>query len=235
MGMSGYTKLFNSILASTIWRAPDKTRIVWITLLAMAGKDGVAEGSLPGLADLARVSIEDAKLALEELVAPDEYSRTEEYGGRRIEKVDGGWQILNHAKYRERMSADERREYFRKKQEEHRERKKMSNNVKDVNDSEGQSKEVKEITHTEAESEAKAEQKKKQGKPAASKPDFLESLRTNPAYSKLDLDEQFGRMDAWLIAHPGRKKTPRFVLNWLNKVEPELPRQAKSQREQSMV
>jgi hypothetical protein len=29
-------------------------------------------------------------------------------------------------------------------------------------------------------------------------------------------------MDAWLLAHPGRKKTRQFVINWLNKVEPAL-------------
>lgn len=151
MSMAGYTKLFNSILASTIWRAPDKTRIVWITMLAMADRDGVAEGSIPGIADMARVSVEDAKIAIAELESPDEHSRTTDFEGRRIEKVEGGWQILNHAKYREKMSADERREYFRRKQQEWRDRKKASNNV---NDSERQSKDVKIVTHTEAEEDA---------------------------------------------------------------------------------
>ena len=50
--MSGYTKLFNSILASTVWSEPNETRIVWITLLAMADKNGIIEGSVPGLAVL---------------------------------------------------------------------------------------------------------------------------------------------------------------------------------------
>ena len=95
--MSGYTKLFNSILASTIWREDDKTRIVWITLLAMAGRDGVADGSIPGLADLARVSVEDCEAALAKLKAPDKYSRSKGNDGRRIRDVDGGWLLLNHA------------------------------------------------------------------------------------------------------------------------------------------
>jgi hypothetical protein len=151
MSMAGYTKLFNSILASTIWRAPDKTRIVWITLLAMADKDGVAEGSIPGLADMARVSLPDCEKALEELYSPDKYSRTTEYEGRRIEKIEGGWQILNHGKYREKMSADERREYFRKKQQEWRARKKVSKNV---NHTERQSTLS---THTEADAEPNAD------------------------------------------------------------------------------
>ncbi len=129
--MAGYTKLFNSILASTIWRADDKTRIVWITLLAMADKNGMAEGSIPGLADMARVSIEDCERALIELESPDKYSRSKENEGKRIRTVDGGWFLLNHPKYREKMSADERREYNRVKQAEWRASQKLSNSVND--------------------------------------------------------------------------------------------------------
>ena len=132
MSMAGYTKLFNSILASTIWRAPDKTRLVWITMLAMADKDGVVEGSIPGLADFARVGIQDCEAALAELSGPDKYSRSGEHEGRRIEEIPGvGWHLLNHGKYREKMSEDERREYNRTKQAEFRERKKMSTGVND--------------------------------------------------------------------------------------------------------
>ena len=105
MAMAGYTKLFNSILASTIWRADDKTRIVWITLLAMADKHGVAEGSVPGLADFARVSVPACRRALEALAAPDPDSRSQEHDGRRIQAVDGGWQLLNYDKYRTRLNA----------------------------------------------------------------------------------------------------------------------------------
>ena len=34
--------------------------------------------------------------------------------------------------------------------------------------------------------------------------------------------EDDGKMDAWLLARPGRKKTRMFVIGWLNKVEPAL-------------
>ena len=120
--MAGYTKLFHSILASTIWLANDKTRIVWITLLAMADKNGIAEGSVPGIASFARVSLKDCQRALTELQAPDEHSRTPDHDGRRIAPVDGGFQILNHAKYRAKLSEDQRREYLREKQRRYRER-----------------------------------------------------------------------------------------------------------------
>ncbi len=118
--MAGYTKLFSTILASTIWKAPDKTRIVWITLLAMADQRGIAEGSIPGLAGFANVTVEECETALAELMAADKYSRTKDWDGRRIEEVDGGWLLLNHGKYRAKMNSDERREYLRKKQAEHR-------------------------------------------------------------------------------------------------------------------
>jgi hypothetical protein len=116
--MAGYTKLFNSILLSTIWREDDKTRIVWITLLAMADKNGIAETSLPSLADAARVSFDDCVAAIEKLKSPDKHSRTKQHEGRRIEECDGGFLLLNHGKYRAKMGADERREYNRVKQQE---------------------------------------------------------------------------------------------------------------------
>ena len=121
--MSGYTKLFSSILASTIWREDDKTRLVWITLLAMADKNGVAEGSVPGLADFARVSVEECRASLKKLMAPDPDSRSRIHEGRRIKEIDGGWLLLNHAKYRAKLNADDRREYNRQKQQEWRSRK----------------------------------------------------------------------------------------------------------------
>lgn len=127
--MAGYTKLFNSILASTVWNEPSDTRIVWITLLAMSGKNGIAEGSLPGLAVFARLPLEAVEVALERLSAPDRHSRSKEHEGRRIASVDGGWQILNHAKYRAQLGADERREYNRVKQAQYRKRGQMSPNV----------------------------------------------------------------------------------------------------------
>lgn len=122
LGMSGYTKLFASILASTIWREDNDTRIVWITMLAMSDKDGIVEASVPGLADLARVSVDGARRAILKLSSPDPDSRSEEAEGRRIESIEGGWRLINHAKYRRKMSEEERREYKRQKAEQYRKR-----------------------------------------------------------------------------------------------------------------
>lgn len=123
--MTGYTKLFGTLIGSTIWRDESKeTKIVWITMLAMANRDGVVEASIPGLADFAKVTMEECKAALARLLSPDEYSRTPDNEGRRIKEIDGGWLILNHAKYREKLNLEDRRLYLAQKQAEYRERKK---------------------------------------------------------------------------------------------------------------
>jgi hypothetical protein len=94
-----YTKLFHSILASSIWQEAPETKIVWITLLAMVDAKGEVEAAVPGLASMAGVSIPACEAALQVLRSPDPYSRSTESEGRRVEDVDGGWRLLNHAKY----------------------------------------------------------------------------------------------------------------------------------------
>jgi hypothetical protein len=107
----GFTKLFNTIVTSTIWQEADATRIVWITMLAIADANGVVSASIPGLASVANVSVDAAREAIKTLLAPDEDSRTKDFDGRRIEEIDGGWHILNYVKYRRMLNEEERKEY----------------------------------------------------------------------------------------------------------------------------
>lgn len=95
-----FTKLFTSITESTIWNEDDRTRLVWITMLAMADSRGRVWASVPGLANRARVPVDACEAALNRFQEPDKYSRTRENEGRRIEAIDGGWRLLNHGKYR---------------------------------------------------------------------------------------------------------------------------------------
>ncbi len=105
-----YTKLFSSIVTSTIWTEDDKTRIVWITMLALANKNGEVQGSIPGLARIAAVPVDCCRVAIQKFLSPDPDSRTKDDEGRRIEEIDGGWYLLNHQKYREMASKEESRE-----------------------------------------------------------------------------------------------------------------------------
>lgn len=104
-----FTKLFSSITDSTVWDEDSDTRIVWITMLAMADKDGYVGASVTGLAARARVSKDCVLAALEKFMSPDVYSRTKDHEGRRVLEVDRGWQLLNHKAFREKRDAEFRR------------------------------------------------------------------------------------------------------------------------------
>jgi hypothetical protein len=107
----------------------DKTRIVWITMLAVADKNGEIQASIPGLARIAGVPVPDVEVAIQKFLDPDEHSRTPDDEGRRIEKIDGGWSLLNHAKYRLMASKDESKTSNAERQRRHRERQKRNGRV----------------------------------------------------------------------------------------------------------
>lgn len=110
----GYAKIFSTILGSSIWQEDAETRIVWITMLVMADREGVIRGSDLGLAHFARVSLDKCKEALERFKLPESHS-SDGGDGRRIESVEGGWRILNHAKYSAMLTAEDRRAYWRQR------------------------------------------------------------------------------------------------------------------------
>lgn len=122
--MSGYTKLFSSIVTSTVWQEPNHIRIAWVTLMALSDQDGIVEGSIPGLASIAHITISEFEEALKVFKSPDPYSRTKEHDGRRILEIDGGFQLINHRKFREKMNFEDRREYKRRKAQEYRQKNK---------------------------------------------------------------------------------------------------------------
>jgi hypothetical protein len=102
---TGFVKIYGEILTSTVWGESLETRVVWISMLALADAEGYVAASIPGLARVSNVSLEQCEHAIERLLAADKHSRTREHEGRRIEAIDGGWRILNHRKYRDRRGA----------------------------------------------------------------------------------------------------------------------------------
>lgn len=143
--VGNFVKLYGSIVTSSVWGESAPTRIVWLTMLAIADVNGGVAGSVPGLARIANVTIPECEAALAVLEAPDEYSRTEENEGRRIREVRGGWMVLNYKLYRElrtpkQVIEAERKADYRERQKEQR-------------DTTGLSR----MSHTEGEGEVEAE------------------------------------------------------------------------------
>lgn len=153
-----YNKLFTKILDSTIWLAPSDHRIVWITLIAAMDQDGLAEfGSIENLAARARVKLDVAQKAIKDFEAPDKHDRTQEFEGRRIERVPGGWLVLNAVKYRDIVTSTVAREKSRERMRKFRERKE-----KTVGDGA-----LRSVTPSEAEAEATTDIKNPTARKAA--------------------------------------------------------------------
>ena len=161
--MSGYTPLFSSIVASTIWRESKETKILWITMLAMADSRGIVEGSIPGMADMARITIEECKAALVVLLSPDEYSRSKNDEGRRLREVEGGWLIINHADFKEksRKRAAYMQEYRAKRNHDVTTCNHSVTPVTDCNRS------LPPVTDTDANTDANTDKETRDGKPSA--------------------------------------------------------------------
>lgn len=101
-----YTPLFRDFLTSSMWAADPATRCVWIWFLLMADPEGYVAGTVPGVAQQAGVTLEQAKVAIELLESPDPYSSTPDFEGRRVVKVPRGWHIVNFVAYRERAKLE---------------------------------------------------------------------------------------------------------------------------------
>jgi hypothetical protein len=91
---------------------------VWIALLAACRESGIAYVSsvyLSSICHLPQGKVEDA---LRHLESPDEHSRSLADDGRRIRRVDGGYEIINYVVYRDFSLKDaeaERKRLYRQR------------------------------------------------------------------------------------------------------------------------
>lgn len=102
----GFTKLDEGILQSSIIGEDSDSFKVWIILLASCKANGIAPISAVYVASISKIDIEKVATILNKLEQPDRFSRTLDHEGRRIERVNGGYKILNYAKYRETSYSD---------------------------------------------------------------------------------------------------------------------------------
>ena len=145
-----YNKLFAKILDSSIWTEPTATRIVWLTFIAAMDEVGfVAFASTKNVAHRAIVTLDEAEAAIKCLESPDKDSFDPDNDGRRIERVTGGWMVLNAGKYRAIATREHQKELNRNRVAEFRKRKSCNGGVMDDNDS---------VTPSEAEEEAYTEE-----------------------------------------------------------------------------
>lgn len=119
-----YCKLACSFPLSSLNSENDATFRIWVIILCMKDKDGIVHSSVDGVAQMSRKTVEQVEIALAKFMAPDPHSKNPDNEGRRIERVAGGFKILNHEYYRNIFSLEETREYERVRKAEQRARRK---------------------------------------------------------------------------------------------------------------
>jgi hypothetical protein len=119
---------------------------------------GFVEAAGSGIVRRAGIDYEAGMAALERLGSPESESRSPDYEGRRLVRVDGGYLVLNFFKYRDRdYTGAERARRYRERQAE-----KRAASHRDITPSH------RDITQAEAEAEAEEYSEKQLRTPAAS-------------------------------------------------------------------
>jgi uncharacterized phage protein (TIGR02220 family) len=114
----GFTKLDERILQSSIMAESAITFKVWIALLAACRESGIAYVSSVYLSSICHLPLSRVEDSLKKLEGPDEHSRSLADDGRRIRRVDGGYEIINYTVYRDfslRDAEAERKRLYRQR------------------------------------------------------------------------------------------------------------------------
>jgi hypothetical protein len=107
-----YSKLFLSLLDSSVWNnEPDHVLRVFLAMVLLADPhDGFVRGVESAIVARAKVSPKLGRDAIQRLEAPDLESQSQEYGGARIVKVEGGWIVVNKPKYQALRTARQKKD-----------------------------------------------------------------------------------------------------------------------------
>ena len=204
-----YAKLFTSMYDGTLAMCgPWEALVTFQQILILCDSRGYIDMTPDAIARRTTIPIDIILKGIEVLESPDPDSRTPDEEGRRIVRLDShrtwGWRVVNHAKFRNIRTADERREYMKNYQKER--RSKLSKT--DVNNSKHAQQNKPEKPILEAEAEAEVLPKKVSAKP---KPyDWAEPLLIEEIAARI-IDRH---------PHPVKMKQDEFVKAILSKVEP---------------
>jgi hypothetical protein len=119
--MSYYIPLFAKIVDSSLWLEPDFVVKVFITMVVKKDRDNVCRGSAFNIARWANKTEGEVLEALKILASPDtKRVEPQAFDGRRIERTDDGWLILNGEIYQNLMKDANRKQYLTEKKREYR-------------------------------------------------------------------------------------------------------------------
>lgn len=119
--MNTWAPLFARIVDSSLWLEPDYVVKVFLTMMAKKDADMIVRGSAFNISQWAKKSEQDTLDALKILSSPDtKRIEKQPFDGRRIERVEDGWLILNGKLYRDLMVKENERARKKRWAAEHR-------------------------------------------------------------------------------------------------------------------
>lgn len=224
-----YGKIFASMYDGTLTTVgPWEALVTFQQFIILADVEGNVDMTLEAISRRTTIPVDILSTGVTALLLPDRESRSPDHDGRRLIPLSDtrawGWKIVNYQHYRSIRNAEDRREYMRNYQANRRKQCQPGvNTCKQSQPDVNTCKQNKPIAEAEAEVEVEVLKKKKVMPLRATVVDevFWEELKKNPAYRHIDLVVENGKMDAWLAlpSNTHRKKTRRFVLSWLNKID----------------
>jgi hypothetical protein len=163
-----FAKIFDSIYEGTLvecWQA----LVTFQQMLILSTADGVVDMTPNAIHRRTGIPLEIIEAGIDFLERPDPQSRSKEMDGRRIARLDQGrswgWFIVNHAEYKRRITAEEKREADReriagRRAVERQQRLFGSDESRDVAGCSDPSQVVAEVAHTDTDTEIASQEEK---------------------------------------------------------------------------
>jgi len=241
-----WRKVYRSILDSWLSRDPDLFAFA-IQLLLVCDWDGIIRIDYFEIAQRLGRAPEDVFAKVQELCRPRSESKSKQCGGAYLVQVGvGAWKIVNFLKYQNNAKAEARKAYKTRKMREYRARDRRAKiSPKAPVDTGGQSVDngvdnlpgkvwtpvdiggqsvdniEKEIRDIREEEEGASPPAPPKGKGLLTS-EWLAQLANGPAYSGIDVLNQFGKYCEWVRVKK-RVTTQEGFLRWLNRIETPIP------------
>jgi hypothetical protein len=123
--MNTWAPLWSGIVDSSIWLEDDVTVKVFLTMMAKKDSDHVVRANAFMIGQWAKKTEAEVLAALKVLSSPDtKRLEPQPFEGRRIQKVEDGWLILNGEFYRQMVAKEMEKARWRRASTSYRERKK---------------------------------------------------------------------------------------------------------------
>lgn len=190
------------------------TRGIWIDILSLMWREeprtGTLEYTMAGWCKRLRCSDAELRTAVVEMEAENVCKILKDESKDSV-------RFISRRMHREEKQRKANRLYVRS----YRRRNACNGDVTDLSgERKGDISEVIDQKSESEEEEKKSDRVSRKRSPPLTDEEWIESLKTNPAYAHVDFVLEFGKMDAWqsLPENQHRKRTRQFILNWIGKV-----------------